>query len=556
MRTQSCRQMVVWACTATVLLAGSMAQSSEQKPDWSALSGADPIKSLMVVDCLLPGQMRRSGRMSYIGPALPVKTTAELCEKRGGEYVEYDRASLQSTLKVWNEKAEAGDPEAQLFVAQAYERGIDRAPDPAKAAEWYAKAAKNGSREAKLSLAALMEEGRGVPADPEGALKLYREAMGLDEELVRASQARQEVTLARMQLESARADADARIARLQSEVTALADARDQETQRRQAKESELAALTDARDQETQSHQAKESELIALTVQRAQTLEKLAALPPASPTRSVSRAPSSVAGAPPTLSVEGKPFGRYYALVVGVEKYDHLAPLKTPIADAEAVADVLQRRYGFETTLLRNPDYYTLTGELVRVLANRKADDNVLIYFAGHGELDGKEGFWLPRDATQTRESALPNSLLVSSMTQFAGRTLLVIADSCFGAALAAPREISGPLEYSPEDSASFLANKGRYVISAGGETPVIDDGGNGHSVFTSELLRVLESNDRVLTQRGLAIALKQGVEDTSRRLGQVQVPEVAPMRDGRGYEGGKFYLVPAEQPASQVSMVD
>lgn len=534
MRMHRCRSFVILGCAFTALCVGSMAQSRSQNEDWSKVASTDPIKSLMVVDCLLPGQVRRSGRMSYIGPALPVKTTAELCEKRGGEYVEYDRASLQSTLKVWNEKAEAGDPEAQLFVAQAYERGIDRPPDPAKAAEWYRKAADNGSREAKLSLAALMEEGRGMPADPEGALKLYREAMGLNEELVRASQARVQLTVARMQLESARADADARIARLQKEV---------------------AALTDARDQEAEQRRAKETELAALTTQRAQTLEKLEALP-ASPTRSVSRAPSSVAGAPPALSVEGKPFGRYYALVVGVQNYDHLAPLKTPIADAEAVADVLQRRYGFETTLLRNPDYYTLTGELVRVLANRKADDNVLIYFAGHGELDGKEGFWLPRDATQTRESALPNSLLVSSMTQFAGRTLLVIADSCFGAALAAPREISGPLEYSPEDSASFLANKGRYVISAGGETPVIDDGGSGHSVFTSELLRVLESNDRVLTQRGLAIALKQGVEDNSRRLGRVQVPEVAPMRDGRGYEGGKFYLVPAEQSAPQVSMVD
>ncbi|HRO87765.1 MAG TPA: hypothetical protein PLH21_07035, partial [Chiayiivirga sp.] len=117
-----------------------------------------------------------------------------------------------------------------------------------------------------------------------------------------------------------------------------------------------------------------------------------------------------------------------------------------------------------------------------------------------------------------------------------------------------PREISGPLEYFPQDSASFLANKGRYVISAGGETPVVDDGGQGHSVFSAELLRVLERNDRVLTQRGLAEALRPAVESNSARLGHKQVPQVAPMRDGRGYEGGKFYLVPVGDESSRASL--
>ncbi len=518
---------------AGLLLVG-IATAGSAPQSWGRLADAssDPLKAMATVDCLLPGQVRRSGRINYIGPALPVKTTAELCEKRGGEYVAYDRASLQSTLRVWQEKADGGDAEAQLFVGQAWERGFDRAPDLAKAAQWYAKAAKNGSREAKLALAAMMETGNGVPADPQGALRLYREAMGLSEELVRASDAEARVSQARFEAEAQQAEAEARIARLQSEMAALAAARAQDTRARERKEAELAQAQAAREQAG---------------------VRLDALPP-SPTRSFSRRAAGTAGAAPSLSVDGTRFGRYYALVIGVQDYDTIAPLKTPLADAEAVAGVLERRYGFRTTLLRNPDYHTLAGELVKVLANREADDNVLVYFAGHGELDGREGFWLPRDAGQDRDSSLPNSLLVSAMAQFGGRTLLVIADSCFGAALAAPREISGPLEYFPQDSASFLANKGRYVISAGGETPVVDDGGQGHSVFSAELLRVLERNDRVLTQRGLAEALRPAVESNSTRLGHKQVPQVAPMRDGRGYEGGKFYLVPVGDESSRASL--
>ncbi len=502
--------------------------------EWSRLAdtGSDPLKAMATVDCLLPGQLRRSGRISYVGPALPVKTTAELCERRGGEYVAYDRASLESTLRVWQEKADSGDAEAQLFVAQAWERGIDRPPDLARAAEWYAKAAKGGSREAKLSLAAMMEAGNGMPADPEGALRLYREAMGLNEALVRASEAEAKVSEARFQLENQKSAAEARIARLQAEVDALKTARAQDAER--------------------ERERKAAELAQAQVDRDRAGERLNALPP-SPTRSYTRLAGRSVGLAPMLSVDGTRFGRYYALVVGVQDYDRIAPLKTPIADAEAVADVLQRRYGFQTTLLRNPDYHTLAGELVKALANRGPEDNVLIYFAGHGALDGNEGFWLPRDASAERDSGLPNSLLASAMAQFGGRTLLVIADSCFGAALAAPREISGPLEYLSKDSPGFLANKGRYVISAGGETPVADDGGQGHSVFTAELLRVLERNERVLTQRGLTEALRAEVERRSEAIGHRQVPQVAPMRDGRGYEGGKFYLVPVGDAATQVS---
>lgn len=514
---------------ALLLASAGIAAPAEE---WSRLAdtGSDPLKAMATVDCLLPGQLRRSGRISYVGPALPVKTTAELCERRGGEYVAYDRASLESTLRVWQEKADSGDAEAQLFVAQAWERGIDRPPDLARAIEWYTKAAKGGSREAKLSLAAMMEAGNGMPADPEGALRLYREAMGLNEALVRASEAEAKVSEARFQLENQKSAAEARIARLQAEVDALKTARAQDAER----ERKAAALAQAQ------------------AERDRAGERLNALPP-SPTRSYTRLAGRSVGLAPMLSVDGTRFGRYYALVVGVQDYDRIAPLKTPIADAEAVADVLQRRYGFQTTLLRNPDYHTLAGELVKALANRGPEDNVLIYFAGHGALDGNEGFWLPRDASAERDSGLPNSLLASAMAQFGGRTLLVIADSCFGAALAAPREISGPLEYLSKDSPGFLANKGRYVISAGGETPVADDGGQGHSVFTAELLRVLERNERVLTQRGLTEALRAEVERRSEAIGHRQVPQVAPMRDGRGYEGGKFYLVPVGDAATQVS---
>jgi hypothetical protein len=56
---------------------------------------------LLPVDCLLPGQVRKLGRsMIYLSPRRPIKTSAQDCEIRGGEYVAYDRADYTTALKV------------------------------------------------------------------------------------------------------------------------------------------------------------------------------------------------------------------------------------------------------------------------------------------------------------------------------------------------------------------------------------------------------------------------------------------------------------------------
>jgi len=84
----------------------------------------DP-NALLVVDCLLPGQVRRLGtRLTYMSPRRPLKTAASICEIRGGEYVAYDRSNFATALKIWLPKAQDGDMEAQTYVGEIYEKGL------------------------------------------------------------------------------------------------------------------------------------------------------------------------------------------------------------------------------------------------------------------------------------------------------------------------------------------------------------------------------------------------------------------------------------------------
>ena len=134
----------------------------------------------LVVDCLLPPQVRRLGsRMTFLAPRRAEKTSARDCQIRGGEYVSYDRANYATALKVWLVPAEQGDPAAQTYVGEIYEKGLGVAPDHVVAAQWYRRAAEKGSSRAALNLGALYERGLGVPADPREAAAWYRRASGL-----------------------------------------------------------------------------------------------------------------------------------------------------------------------------------------------------------------------------------------------------------------------------------------------------------------------------------------------------------------------------------------
>jgi hypothetical protein len=93
------------ACAVTALLGTPVSMPAvSQSPD-----------RLLVVDCLLPAQVRRlGGSMTYLGPRRAVKSIASECEIRGGEYVAFDRANFSTSLQVWKPQAEQGDPQAQV----------------------------------------------------------------------------------------------------------------------------------------------------------------------------------------------------------------------------------------------------------------------------------------------------------------------------------------------------------------------------------------------------------------------------------------------------------
>jgi len=245
------------------------------------------------------------------------------------------------------------------------------------------------------------------------------------------------------------------------------------------------------------------------------------------------------------------FGDYYGLLIGNNNYEHMPELMTPIKDVEATAKILKEKYGFkETIVLKNATRYDILTAMNKLRKKLTDKDNLVIYYAGHGEIDrvNMTGQWLPVDAeVENTANWISNSSLTELINAIAAKHVLVVADSCYSGILT--RSALTQVNASQSDQArltwfrKMAKKRARLVLSSGGVSPVLDEGGGEHSLFARAFLDVLENNQGVLEGQRLFRTVSAAVAIAADRYKVEQVPEYAPIRHA-GHESGDFFLVP------------
>ena len=234
--------------------------------------------------------------------------------------------------------------------------------------------------------------------------------------------------------------------------------------------------------------------------------------------------------------------KYYALVVGNNDYKFLEKLDAAENDAVVIANVLEKKYGFEVELLLNADYDTTVNSLFNITRKLKRDDNLLIYYAGHGEIDKAEnrGYWLPVDANdEMRSKWISNQRIVDRIKATKAKHVLLIADSCFSGTLMRSGTLTNKKENIDEKYIERLKNKKtRLVITSGGNEPVVDSVGGDHSLFALKLIETLKNNNKVINSQILFENIRRYVVSNAD-----QTPERA-MVHKTGHDGGDFLFFP------------
>jgi uncharacterized coiled-coil protein SlyX len=524
-----------------------------------------------VVDCLLPGQVRRLGQRTFLTPRRPTRTTAADCEIRGGEYVAYDRADYRSALNVWMPAAETGDAEAQVNVGEIFERGTGGQPNYEAARIWYEKAAAQGNTRAQFNLGTLYEQGLGVPRDQVTALNWYRKAWGIQaDDVIFASAAAREQEALRAELARAVAEKDAQIDLLNKRLEELRNKLEASSQASTEAQSEVQMLNGLIEQ--------------LKTQRDDSASKLGAMPAAvaaAPTGpAATSAETSAPTSPPPAegelrtrqpialqpansvqqaeaemrSYSGLSLGRYYALLIGNQNYSSIESLTTPLSDLERARKILEERYGFTVFTVADGDNIAIMKAINDLYDVVGEEDNLLLFYAGHGNrltTGGAEiGYWLPANAEAPPRNTfwVANEFVTGHLSRIRAKRVLVVADSCYAGLLSAEPSFlmvgdSGP-QYSNMEFLKFkLGKRSRLLLSSGGDQPVLDEGGGQHSVFAKAFLDELEKNDRLLPSPELFLRLRDQVEERAAAIKFEQTPEFKTIKSA-GHEVGDFFFVP------------
>lgn len=238
---------------------------------------------------------------------------------------------------------------------------------------------------------------------------------------------------------------------------------------------------------------------------------------------------------PEPVVESLKRGTNYFLGIGINKYQNYAHLNNAVKDVVDVSDVLVQNYYFEKNNIRflledEATRENIIEELDGLRNILKNDDRILIYYSGHGYMDGELGFWVPVDAKRERKASLINNSEVQGIIKtIKARHVLLISDSCFSGSLLVR-------DTSQEANGVFLdfeKNPSRYVFSSG--KGVVADGEKGfNSPFADAILKNLRSNDDAVNIVLLADQVAKQV-----KFNYEQKAECSPMYQS-GHDGGQF----------------
>ena len=213
--------------------------------------------------------------------------------------------------------------------------------------------------------------------------------------------------------------------------------------------------------------------------------------------------------------------RRVALVIGNAQYKS-SPLENSVNDAADIDQAL-KRFGFQTTFLRNASLSQMRESTRRFADQLTNADVALIYFAGHGIESKNKNFMIPVNADLKFEYELADQaydagawleMLEMIKSNNAERVNIVILDACRNNNLIGSRSLNRGLGRMDAPAGTFLS----YSTAPG---KVAADGGKGerNSPFTKNLLKAIQQPGQPIEE-----VFKEVRRNVTRETNGAQVP--------------------------------
>ena len=243
--------------------------------------------------------------------------------------------------------------------------------------------------------------------------------------------------------------------------------------------------------------------------------------------------------PSAANPEKKTIYKNHLLVIGANDYSNNIPvLENAYPDAKEFYKVLTEKYQFEESSSiflenKNATRKNIIDSFQKLTETLTPNDNLIFYFAGHGELDKVTniGYWIPVDAVKGDTSTyISNDTIKSYLSGMKVQHSVGIIDACFSGSMVLRSNLDVVERYYNIPS--------RWVMTSGVEEVVPDGQPGRNSPFAKSLLAHLQNNtEDVLGLTKLWLKFREGVVANS-----VQTPLCQPVQS-TGHLGGEFFFL-------------
>ncbi len=194
-------------------------------------------------------------------------------------------------------------------------------------------------------------------------------------------------------------------------------------------------------------------------------------------------------------------GTNYFLGIGIDKYEVWPPLFNARNDIDSMSKLLQAKFGYQTANIKTlidtaATRKNIIKQIRTYLVSAKPNDNIIIYFSGHGnkdQLSDGDYYFIPSDGEADDVSSNVKSTdIMDNFKNIKAKHCLLIMDACFSGLISNSinkQQISiGNANKNPADLPS------KWIITSGRATKVSDGVPGTNSPFASVMLSYLKDN--------------------------------------------------------------
>jgi tetratricopeptide (TPR) repeat protein len=230
--------------------------------------------------------------------------------------------------------------------------------------------------------------------------------------------------------------------------------------------------------------------------------------------------------------------RGYAVVIGVAKYEKLAPednLTFPESDADAIRQVLISKQGgafpdanVKLLVGRNATLQNIRQALEEWLPSHvQEQDRALVYFAGHGFVKAGKGYLAPWDVDPANPdtTGYPMESVGNDLAHLKAKWKVLLVDACHSG-----RIVGGSTDEAVNSELAQLPSGFLNLSATGARESSYEDPRLGFGVFSYFVKKGLEGNadtppcDGVITAEELVDYVRREVSSYVKQYGKSQTP--------------------------------